>query len=151
MTAAIMNTHVRDNLKAIGDAWTAYTPTWSVISGTAPVIGNGTITGKWLDRGKTVDFRIKITMGSTTTYGNNAYTFSLPTAALGVASNDGMNINGGVVDTGVAYHPLLGRASSTTLFILDVAATGVPVTGPSSPFAFGNGDVITAAGSYERA
>ena len=37
VTAVLLNTHVRDNLKAIGDAWTAYTPALTGVT-----LGNGT-------------------------------------------------------------------------------------------------------------
>ena len=53
VTAAIMNTHVRDNLKAIGDAWTSFTPTWTGVT-TNPAIGNGTLNGQHMVVGKFV-------------------------------------------------------------------------------------------------
>jgi hypothetical protein len=62
VTAAFMN-QLRDSLKAIGDPWTAYTPTWGS-SGTAPVIGNGSITGAWVSVGKLVHFWAVVVMGT---------------------------------------------------------------------------------------
>lgn len=80
-SAAVLNQHVRDQFKALGDAWTAYTPTWGA-SGVAPALGNGTITGAWMNTGKLVIGRIFLTMGSTTTYGTGTYLFSLPFSSV---------------------------------------------------------------------
>ena len=75
--ASTYNTHIRDNFKALGDAWTSYTPTWAA-SGTAPALGNGTLTGAYINTGKLCIGRIFLTMGTTTTYGTGNYTFTLP-------------------------------------------------------------------------
>lgn len=77
LTAAQLNTDVRDNLKAIGDAWTDYVPAWTGTI-TNPVIGNGTIVGAYLEVGKLVFYSIVITIGSTTTVGSGTYILSLP-------------------------------------------------------------------------
>lgn len=83
LTAALLNLHLRDNLKALGDPWTSFTPTWTS-SGTAPALGNGVLTGAWMNTGKLVIARIFLTMGSTTTYGTGNYTFAMPaTSAVG--------------------------------------------------------------------
>lgn len=79
VTAAIGNTHWRDNFRAIGDAWTAYTPTWkSGAGGTDIAIGNGTLAGGFMHAGKLVSFRILIVRGSTTNLGTTGYAFGLP-------------------------------------------------------------------------
>lgn len=68
---------IRDALSTLGDAWTTYVPTWSS-SGTAISLGNASITGRYRAVGKTIDFRILLVMGSSTTYGTGVYNFSLP-------------------------------------------------------------------------
>lgn len=59
---------------------TAYTPVWDQASGTQPVLGNGTITGRYLRNGRICKVQIILTLGTTTTTGNGAtsYRFSLP-------------------------------------------------------------------------
>lgn len=59
---------------------TAYTPTWTQPSGVQPSLGNGTLTGRYIRQGRQCTVQIELTMGSTTTFGNNsvAYQFSLP-------------------------------------------------------------------------
>lgn len=68
-------------------AWTSYTPAWAS-TGTAPVLGNGTLFGSYSKVGRLVTAKIALSTGSTTTFGTGAYTFSLPlTAAIaGVAA-----------------------------------------------------------------
>lgn len=68
-------------LNAIGaGVWTAYTPVWSS-TGTAPVLGNGTLSGAYQQVGKKVDFVTRLTAGTTTTFGTLQYRFTLPVAA----------------------------------------------------------------------
>lgn len=61
-------------------AWTAYTPVWTTI-GTAPVLGNGSLTGFYMRVGKLIHCRIHLLGGSTTTYGNNSWRFTVPVTA----------------------------------------------------------------------
>jgi hypothetical protein len=60
--------------------WIPYTPTWTT-SGTAPSIGNGTLTGRYAISGNTVNVVINLIAGSTTTFGTNGQSFSLPIQA----------------------------------------------------------------------
>jgi hypothetical protein len=57
--------------------WTTYTPSWST-GGTQPVIGNGTLTGRYRLTGKTLDLVIWMIAGSTTTFGTAQWVFSIP-------------------------------------------------------------------------
>lgn len=67
-------------------AWTAYTPVWTT-SGTAPAIGNGTISGRYTKIGRTIIGTINLTAGSTTTYGSGGFTFTLPPFAASASAN----------------------------------------------------------------
>lgn len=78
VTAAMLNTEIRDQINSILGTWTTYTPTWT--SAVNPVLGNGTITGRYIKIGRTVTVSILLTCGSTTTYGSGAYNFGLPFA-----------------------------------------------------------------------
>lgn len=57
--------------------WQTYTPVWSA-SGTQPGIGNGSIAGKYLRKGREVSVHIVVIAGSTTTFGSGQYFFSVP-------------------------------------------------------------------------
>ncbi|MDX3585959.1 hypothetical protein [Streptomyces europaeiscabiei] len=86
VTAALLNQEIRDQFNSFFGAWTDYSGTfvWGAESGTAPAIGNGVIVARYMKIGRTVDYLQRLTMGSTTTYGNGAgaanYYFSLPAA-----------------------------------------------------------------------
>lgn len=61
-------------------AWTSYTPTWTA-STSNPTLGNGTLTGSYVQIGKTVTAQVTLTFGSTTTLGSGVYRWSLPVTA----------------------------------------------------------------------
>jgi len=111
----------------------AYTPTWTT-SGTAPTLGNGTITGSYLITGNLIFGQISLTAGSTTNPGTGAFFYSLPTA-VSFAAGSGTHR-----DTGTAqYNLAVVKASSTTVALI---AYNVQVTA-AAPFAFGNTDAST--------
>ncbi len=76
LTAAKLN-ELRDALKAIGDPWTSYTPVWTGTS-TNPVLNNGTLTGAGMNAGGLCIGRIRLVIGSTTTFGTGFSNFTLP-------------------------------------------------------------------------
>lgn len=60
LTAAQLNTQLRDNMLAIGDAWTSYTPTWTNVTlGTSP-----TQASAYMNAGKLYIVRISLTLGT---------------------------------------------------------------------------------------
>jgi hypothetical protein len=79
---------VEDNIL---NGWTTFTPSWAA-AGTQPAIGNGIITGRYrVLPSKTVAFVMRITAGTTTTYGTTSpYSFGgLPTAPMQNVTNLG--------------------------------------------------------------
>jgi hypothetical protein len=80
VSAALMNQEIRDQLNSFYGAWSTYTPTWTGAT-TNPVLGNGTLIGRYLKVGRDVHFHINLTCGSTTTYGAGGYNFTLPVTA----------------------------------------------------------------------
>jgi hypothetical protein len=141
ITAAHMN--------GIQAAWDTYTPTWAA-SGTAVALGNGTLTGKWIRLGKTVHYRIQLTMGSTTTFGTGTYSFVLPTAAHADYTANMHMGNGLALDSsGAVFNNLTaGWLSSTTVFVLGTANTSI---GQTVPWTWAVSDKISIAGTYEAA
>ena len=152
VSASIGNTHWRDNFKAIGDAWASYTPTWSA-SGTAVAIGNGTQVGGYINPGKLVIFRAKITMGSTTTYGTGSYRIALPVSMN--ASDPGrfmvtlLDSSAGATYQGVTYNV----SGTLAPIAADNGTAGGALAGitPTVPFTFATSDTIEATGMYEAA
>lgn len=144
-TSAELVTHITNNFKAIGDAWTSYTPVWTS-SGTAPALGNGTLTGVYRQAGKLTIFRLTLTMGSTTTYGTGEYRLTYPVAALG-ANNPGLN--GFVFRSGPLYWGVLGVGFGTSSFRM--IGFGNALVTATSPTTFANGDQLHIGGTYEAA
>lgn len=151
VTAALLNTHLRDNLNALG-TWTSYTPTWTAAS-VNPTIGNGTRVGRYISVGKTVIFEIQFTMGNTTSFGTGAYSIALPVAA----ARQDLTFHGSIRDVGSSNsYPIKGEltGSATTMILRQWSTTAgnqFASVGPSTPFTFANTDIISISGTYEAA
>lgn len=150
ISALLLNAQVRDNLKAIGDPWTDWTPTWSGAT-TNPVIGNGTIDAAYLASGKLTHFRILITMGSTTTYGSGQWRLTLPV----LPTNQRWTFQGdGALGAG-AY--LIRGIWDNTSSLLTLATPGTTAGGAdrtvtlNNPAAWGSGHTLSISGVYEGA
>ena len=133
--------------------WTTYTPTWGVTSGTAPAIGNGVLTGGWRRIGSVVEFYITLTAGTTTTYGNNIYTLSLPVAAFDSTYNIGYSA--AILNDGITWYTNYygsGVASGfNDKFVVYAMSDGSTAWSSTSPFTFGVSDKIIIQGRYRVA
>ncbi len=140
-SAATLNQHVRDNFKAIGDAWTAYTPTTTNIT-----LTGGTLTGHYSEAGKDIKFRIKFVLGV-----GSAITGS-PTFTLPVNATAARTVNPKVImfDTsGSVYKGGFSANTSTSVINMrDDASANISST---VPFPWATGDEIIITGSYEAA
>ena len=123
--------------------WTTYTPTWAS-SGTQPVIGNGTLTGQYLQVGKQLFVQIHCLAGTTTTFGTGTYSWSLPFAnkTLGTGST-GLPTAGNLEKPGVAAYSVQGSLSSGAS-LEPVLYNGASIT-PTSPFTWASGNFINLA------
>lgn len=118
-----------------------YAPTLTS-GGTAPVLGNGTLTGQYARSGATVAVTIDLTVGTTTTLGTGDMRFSLPVAPGG--ANVLQHIGQGMVVT---------AANSRTFFVatatVGVAYASGVVAGAGGSITF-NTPVVFAAGDVIR-
>lgn len=150
VTAAMMNT-LRDSLKAIGDAWTSYSPGWTATSD--PAIGNGSLSGVYMQAGKLVHYRIRCTMGSTTTYGSGTWLFGLPVQATSAPTAGNIYGHAILFDTSGATRR--GWMAFTTAGVSNTAigdpAALTTLVNPTTPWTWANGDSIAIAGTYEAA
>lgn len=129
-------------------AWAAYVPVWTA-STTAPALGNGSLTGAYRKIGRTVQWRMRLALGSTSTVGSGTYFFTPPATPV----NPGNYVigHGMLVDAGgsnylaVAYY--IAEAGGFRVYASQPA---VAMT-HTAPFAPGNGDVLTLSGVYESA
>lgn len=92
-----------------------YTPTWTS-SGTAPSIGNGSISGKFSIEGGYIFALVYQTMGSTTTYGTGVYYWSMPCAISQATMGSAM-----AFDSGTAFHIGITQPSGSSIVALTEA------------------------------
>ena len=140
---------VADSVEATGlkwgGGWTTWTPTWVNLT-----VGNGTLTARYQQIGKTINFELRFVMGSTSSMG------SLPNFTLPVSSNiDKGSFNLTLEDVGVGAffgvadifggvcYPLVFNAAGTYVTNSYFTAT-VPMTWTTS-------DSFMIRGSYEAA
>ena len=142
-----------DSAESTGMKWTgtwiSFTPTWGVVSGTAPTIGNGSILGGYRRIGNQIDFWISLTAGSTSTFGSGDYTITLPIAASSSEFNFGYSAS--ILDAGVGwYEGWFGSGVtygySDKFVIWNPAATGR--WSNTNPLTFANSDGVRVFGSY---
>lgn len=138
----------------MGGATRLYTPTWTAAT-TNPVLGNGTIAGRWQQFGKWVHFSAEIVMGSTTTYGAGAWTVSLPVQAR---ASSRIGLTGLLIDqsAGTRYQAFAYWAGpSTGMVITYFGVVGANVQSiavdNTSPFTWANTDTLMIQGTYEAA
>ena len=149
VTAALLNTHLRDNLLAIRnpETWTTYTPNWTG-SVSNPAIGNGVLTGRYLQIGKVVHFRIDLLTGSTTTFGSGNYAWQMPVTA---STSVNTAFTARLFDNSASTY-LIGVAVpvSTTACALTTHGSTAVAT-PTVPITWGQDDRLLIAGHYEAA
>lgn len=158
VSAALLNQEIRDQLNSFFGAWSSWTPGWLAEGGAAPTLGNGTITGRYLKVGRTVDWVLQLSWGSTTAAGGGGgsenWMFVLPAAPASgfsqrIASFDAFDNstslhysargvyntgNGGVVKTIVS-----DRGDSTGIWDSQL------------PFVYAASDILYGSGRYEAA
>ena len=146
-----------DATAALNAAWTTYTPTWTS-AGTAPAIGNGTLTGRYVKIGNIVHVRFTMIAGGTTTFGStNNWTFALPVAATTSAPTF---FGAGLVKTGTVNKvvSVVGAVVGASTMSLDVASGFADGTAAAdgfidnaTPAAYTTSASIVFSGTYEAA
>ncbi|PVU81304.1 hypothetical protein DDP54_15485 (plasmid) [Cellulomonas sp. WB94] len=126
-----------------GGAWTPYTPALGSIT-----LGNGAVVGAYQLVGKTLDFSVTLTFGSTTTGTIGSLTIGLP-AGLTVARAQTAPVWMFHVANGFDYIGV-ARFSGGAFYIANNAGFTVSIGG-GSPFAWGNGDTLAVSGRIEVA
>lgn len=110
LAEAIIAAPAFDAVNAMTSAsWVSYTPTWTC-DGTAPNLGNGTISGSYLavPAWSMIHLQMLLVAGSTTTFGTNGWHFSLPS---GISAADGLSV-------------ISGQAYDTSAFLGNTVSAG---------------------------
>lgn len=136
----VLNGH-ENRLNIIEGAWTDWTPT---LLTTSYSLGNGSVKGRYIKVGKTVNFWAQINFGSTTAIGTGTLMFALPVAVYNATGTDeqvtGITF---LIDTGMASPNIVHGVG---LIFPDTNANGIQMY-RASQSTIGDDDV-TAVGSY---
>lgn len=146
---AIKPVHLAAGLSNSTWAWQSWTPTWANFT-----IGNGTNACKYIQKGKTVFYRLVTTLGSTSSMGT-APTFTLPVTSFTVPDTDTPIGWGFYPTTAASGRAGLVRWASTTTGALMTLDTNSDVgsVNATNPYGGGwlNGYQICMEGFYEVA
>lgn len=133
---------------AVLGGWQTYTPTWTAAT-TNPVLGNGTLTGRYTKIGKTIIAQIYLYIGSTTTLGSGTYNFSIPVAQNTTYINF-LNGDWNINDTGANNFAGGVRHGGVDKILLPY--TGAPFyVGSAYPMTWATGDSLRIHFIYESA
>ena len=128
-------------------AWTSYTPSlgnWT--------LGNGTISGRYVQIGKIIHFRARLVLGTTTVIAGTTPIFGLPVTAQATV-NQGIGLAVLLTATGANFYMgLPALNSSTTASAAAIGTSGVfaQITA-TVPFTWKATDLIDIGGTYEAA
>jgi len=129
--------------------WTAYTPSWTA-STTNPVLNNGTLVGRYRrpTGADLVIVEVRLTIGSTTTFGSGTYWISVPVTPSATAT---LNAAGAcyTLDSGTLDKAAITVFEDNTKVKFVSATAGVFT--PTVPQTFANGDQIRFSIAYEPA
>jgi hypothetical protein len=133
--------------------WTAITPAWSTSANPQPVLGNGAVAGRYTQIGKTVFFIGNWRAGTTTTYGNGTFLYTLPVSSMQPFQS---TLGAGVGQFTQAISRVSGAGAGLVEFLYGAATwpTGQLASIISTPpwgGAWSNGDTIDWAMVYEAA
>lgn len=132
----------------VSGPWVTWTPTLTNIT-----LGNGTVVAKYKQIGKTIVFKFKFTMGSTSAMGS-VPTFTLPVTAASGPTDELINGLNTIFDTSTGdTYTSAGIFNSTTvcrIIYLNVNAVFVNLSS-TLPMAWATGDVLNVTGTYEAA
>jgi hypothetical protein len=143
VTAAKLNA-LADGIQA---AWETWTPTWTGATSN-PTLGNGTLTGRRHRIGSIVHFTVRISMGSTTTYGVGGWSVSMPFTAASLVNNQFVASGNAFDLSGNLNYPIHAMHFGGVLFL---ARNDGNLVGAASPFTWADGDVLSLSGTYEGA
>lgn len=152
LTATLLNVELRDALTNLQAAWTAWAPSpaLTVISGTNPTMGNSTVVGATHQIGKTILWRLRITLGSTFAAGSGTYLLALPFSINGVLSSEDPIAFGQVLAGGTRRAIQVYAYSATTGFMVRTS-TEADLTSSGPGVAWASGQVISLTGVHQSA
>lgn len=130
-------------------AWASWTPTWTNLT-----VGNGVVLAKYVQLGKTVHFRLKLTFGTTSSI-SGLPDFTLPVAAAADYTGEWTIGHGSLLDTGTKAWigaPQIKISDPSRAYVrYDLGDGGWGNPGATTPFTWVSTDVMIVGGTYEAA
>ena len=156
ITASLLNTHLRDNLSAIGnpEGWTSYSPQLTAVTSNPTYGTTSQVNVGWHKQlGKVVHFYAAFRFGSGMTAGSGAYRLSLPvTASSNYSFSGGSHVIGnGLLTDDSAGLPYLVAITPVSTSTVAMFAHGAGAVAPTVPFTFAASDYLQITGCYEAA
>ncbi|WP_416977635.1 hypothetical protein [Streptomyces sp. T028] len=140
-------------------SWSSYTPVWYSSTGTAPVVGNGSLNGRYVKLGTLVHVRVRLVIGSTTNLSAldsaGAWSISMPfLPAAGWMTDILLNVVG-YSSNGFRFFQgtsqlWTNNGGVAARFTVTSGTTAASWT-KSVPYTWQAGDVLSISGSYESA
>lgn len=128
-------------------AWFSYTPTWTT-NGSAPSVGNGSLSGVWTRIGRTIHVRIRLLFGTTTNAGTGGWRFTLPVTPNLIGGVEGSWYGNAVGDdTGVSTYA--GTSFIDGSGLVQAFTSNASGWTNTFPFTWGNTDVAKFQLTYE--
>ncbi len=154
MAETKVTTNEMDNTAgAIAGAWKDFTPSFPLTSGGAAVWGNATFAGAYQQIGKTVHYRAKVTLGTTTNFtGLTAVHFTPPVPAANGMAN--CIIGQAFFMTGYQLGRVyLNSSTDATVWteLVSGSFTGANDITPTVPHTWAATHYIAISGTYEAA
>jgi len=119
-----------------------YTPTWQANAGGTPVIGDGTLTGRFCTLGPVIYFQARLVIGSTTTQGTGPWRLGTPTIAdLTIRATGALRIEG--APAAAQNVGVWGLVQTTGIGMWDLAGARFQSTSGLAA-----GDILEASGTY---
>jgi hypothetical protein len=145
-TVLVADSATATGLKWAG-AWTAYTPTLTNIT-----LGNGGLSGRYSVIGKTVNFEIELTLGSTSVV-SSYLQMTLPVNASARGSFQTMMYDDSAATWYEGYFRHQSNNSEMYLYAIltNGAYASYYLSGNNVPFTWATSDYLTIRGSYEAA
>jgi len=133
-------TEISNFMTAATAAWTTWSPTLTNLT-----LGNGTLTAKYRQLGKTGDLRFDFVLGSTSAVGTNPQ-FSLPFTLISDIASSGFLLPGlaTLVDAGTERRPGAAQVNSSTVisFVQINATPAVASVTATAPWTWTTGDML---------
>lgn len=136
-------------LEAFFSPWQTYAAEWRATT-TNPVIGNGSIVGRFRRLGTRLDVNVTVTCGSTTTYGAGSYVVTMPPNCTARNVTNGTQNGHLTMVVGASSYPgnVQLLPGGTDMYLIH-ATSPQSNANPTNPGTWANGDRFVITATFE--